>query len=339
MGLREATFVTMILGVLTAATAEARPTRPAKPADHKAAEAKAPAATDAAKPDGAGSGGAPAEAQAEAAEQVPRHLVGPKHVELGGAASIELPAGYWLFERAEAQELARRMGNRPERIVATILKPESDWLIVIHDHDDGYIDDSDANDLDADDLLDSIRKGTEEQNKERKARGVGELTVDGWSEAPRYERAQHQLVWGIAGHTKDGKIINFLTRILGRNGFLGVNLIDEPERIADSKKEALAIVQAIHFHPGATYADHASSDRSSGIGLRGLVLGGAGVAVASKLGLFAKILLLGKKLFIVIGAAIAGLFRWLFRRKPSGSGQIAMGPPPGGAPPDGSPPG
>src|SRR3954466_2658592 len=130
MGLREATFVTMMLGMLTATTAEAKPTRPAKPADHKAAEAKPPAAPDAAtidaaRPDGAGSGG-PAEAPAEAAEQVPRHLVGPKHVELGSAASIELPAGYWLFERAEAQDLARKMGNRPDLIVATILKPESD---------------------------------------------------------------------------------------------------------------------------------------------------------------------------------------------------------------------
>jgi uncharacterized membrane-anchored protein len=333
MGLREATFVTMILGILAAATAEAKPTKSgAKPAaDHKTeAKAPAPAAPDAAKPEGG-----PAQAEAQA-EQVPRHLVGPKHVELGGAASIDLPAGYWLFERAEAQELARKGGNRPESIVATIVKPGAEWLIVIHHHDDGYIDDSDADDLDAGDLLDSIRKGTEEQNKQRKAMGVDELTVDGWSEAPRYERAQHHLVWGIAAHAKDGKVINFLTRILGRNGFLGVNLVDDPEHIADAKKEALAIVQAIHFHPGATYADHVSSDHSSGIGLRGLVLGGAGVAVASKLGLLAKILLLGKKLFIVIGAAIAGLFRWLFRRKSAASSEpMAMGPsdPPADGPP------
>jgi uncharacterized membrane-anchored protein len=330
MGLREATFFTVILGMAAAATADAKPARSepaktAKPAaDPKAAERPDPgAATDATTKPGAGSG-----EPAAAEDTAPRHVVGPKHVELGGAASIDLPAGYWLFERAEAQELARKMGNSPDSVVATIVNPEADWLIVIHYHDDGYIDDSDAGDLDASELLDAIRKGTAEQNEKRKAQGVPELLIDGWTEPPRYERAQHHLVWGIAGHTTRGKVINFLTRILGRNGFVSVNLIDEPERIEASKKDALAILHATRFNPGSTYADHVSSDHSSGIGLRGLVLGGAGVAVASKLGLLAKVLLLFKKLFIVIGAAIAGLFRWLFRRKPAASSDpMSMGPP------------
>jgi len=47
-----------------------------------------------------------------------------------------------------------------------------------------------------------------------------------------------------------------------------------------------------------------SSDKSSGIGLRGLVLGDAGVAVPSKLGLIAKLLLVFKKGFILIFAGI-----------------------------------
>jgi uncharacterized membrane-anchored protein len=131
-------------------------------------------------------------------------------------------------------------------------------------------------------------------------------------------------------------VVNHFTRILGRNGYLAIDLIDAPERLEASKKEALAILQSTHFNPGSTYADHVSSDHSSGIGLRGLVLGGAGVAVASKLGLLAKILLVFKKLFIVIGAAVAGLFRWLFRRKSAASSEsVSMAPPSG--PPDGPP--
>src|ERR1700733_1859849 len=157
MGMREAIFFTMILGIAAAATADAKPTR-SKPAKPPAADAKATDAQPAERPDpGAGAGSAEAEADREAA---PRHVVGPRHVDLGSGASIEVPAGYWLFERAEAQELARKMGNAPDSIVATIVKPDGEWLIVIHHHEDGYIDDSDANDLDADDLLDAIRTGT-----------------------------------------------------------------------------------------------------------------------------------------------------------------------------------
>jgi uncharacterized membrane-anchored protein len=241
------------------------------------------------------------------------------------------------------------MGNSPEGTVALVIKPDSDWLVDIDYDDAGYIDDSDAADLDADELFESYRKGTSRQNETRKSLGQSELLIDAWSERPRYERAQRHLVWGIAGHSGEGKMINFFTRILGRNGFLSVNLIADPEQIEVAKKEALVILQATRFKPGARYEDHVSSDKSSGIGLRGLVLGGAGVAVASKLGLIAKLLLVFKKGFILLFAAIGGLFGWLFRRKPSESlvvdaggepSQPTGGPspePPGGPP--GGPPG
>jgi len=341
MGLREATLFTVILGMTAAATADARPAKPARAAkppaaDPKAAEAKPaeqPAAADDAAP------GKPGDAAAETAEQLPPHIVGPKHVDLGDNTSIDLPEGMVLFERAVAQDLLRKSGDPPDGVVAMVFKPGSDWHAFIEFSESGYIDDSDADDLDASELLDSYRKGTEEQNKTRKALGKLELFVDSWSEQPRYERASHHLVWGLLAHNAEGKVINHFTRVLGRNGYLAIDLIDAPERLEASKKEALPILQATHFNPGSTYADHVSSDRSSGIGLRGLVLGGAGVAVASKLGLFAKLLLVFKKLFIVIGAAIAGLFRWLFRRKPAASSEPMAIEPPSGPPPGDPPPG
>lgn len=341
MGLREATLFTVILGMTAATTADARsaPAKPARPpaADPKNAEAK-PAEQPAAAGDTAP--GQPGDAAAEAgADTIPPHIVGPKHVDLGDSTSIELPEGMVLFERAVAQDLLRKGGDPPDGVVAMVFKPGSDWHALIEYSASGYIDDSDADDLDAGELLDSYKQGTVEQNKTRKALGKLELFVDSWSEPPRYERATHHLVWGLLAHNAEGKVINHFTRILGRNGYLAVDLIDAPEKLEASKKEALPLLTSTHFDPGSTYADHVSSDRSSGIGLRGLVLGGAGVAVASKLGLFAKLLLVFKKLFIVIGAAIAGLFRWLFRRKRAASSEpMAMGPP-SDPPPGGPPPG
>jgi len=339
MGLREAIVTTVILGLTTAAAADAKKPAKAAPAstrkpgaDTKAAEATAPAA--------------PAEADAKAEgsdaekEELPPHIVGPKHVELGNNTSIDLPDGMVLFERAVAQDLMRQADENAERIVGIVFKPESSWHVSIEYVDVGYIEDSDADDLDADDLLDSYRKGTAEQNKIRKSHGNTELQIDGWSEKPRYERPVHHLVWGIAAHSTDGSVVNYFTRVLGRNGFLSLNLIVRPELLDAAKKEAAAVLHAAHFNPGSTYTDHVSSDRSSGIGLRGLVLGGAGVAVASKLGLLAKILIFFKKGFILLAAAIAGLFGKVFRRKraPADAGNldasaVAMAPPPTAPPP------
>lgn len=345
MGLREVISVSVILGMVAVAGADRKPAKvgpgkapaspaerpdPPDPADPQDPQDPATAALDTAAP----------AADTGDTEQVPPHIVGPRRVDLGNATAIDLPDEMVLLERAEAQALLRKGGDPADGVVAMVLKPGSTWRVFIEYDDAGYIDDSDADDLDADDLLESYRKGTSEQNTRRKALGNPELVVDSWSEPPRYERAQHQLVWGLAGHSTEGKFINFFTRILGRNGYLSIDLIDAPERIEASKKEALAILQATRFNPGSTYADHTSSDRSSGIGLRGLVLGGAGVAVASKLGLLAKLLLVFKKLFIVVIAGAGGLLRWLFRRKPRAADAIDATPPASGGspPPDDVPP-
>src|ERR1043166_4935374 len=343
MGLREATFLVVILGTTAIAAADkpakrdpAKKPEPTKPQPAAAANAEKPdpaaadAANDAADPDD------PADAT-----PVPPHVVGPKTVDLGNSTVIDLPEGMVMLERVEAQKLLRDQGEPAEGVVAMVVKPGSDWRVFIEYEDSGYVDDSDASDLDADELLESYRETTAEQNKTRKALGQAELIIDSWTERPRYERAPHHLVWGLAAHFTGGKVVNFFTRILGRNGYASIDLIADPDKIEAAKTEALAILQATHFKPGAAYADHVSSDRSSGVGLRGLVLGGAGVAVASKLGLFAKLLLVFKKVFIFLFAALAALFRKVFRRKrepdagtldPS---SVPMAPPPTAPPPMG----
>jgi uncharacterized membrane-anchored protein len=164
-------------------------------------------------------------------------------------------------------------------------------------------------------MLDQFKQGTIEQNKKRVAMGVPELILDGWSEPPRYERSTRHLVWGLNGHDTRGKFVNFFTRFLGRNGYLSVDLIDDPATIEASKVEALSVLDAVHFDIGSRYEDHVGSDRSSGLGLKALVLGGTGLVIAKKTGILIAILLALKKGFIVVIAAIGGLFKWLFGRR------------------------
>ena len=263
------------------------------------------------------------------------HVVGPKLVDLGHEAEIDLPAGMTLFERATAQDLMKQMGNDAEGVVAAILPPAgtANWIIVIEAADIGYVSDEDADELDATAMLEQFKTGAIQQNVERHKLGVPDLFVDGWSERPRYEQTLHHLVWGIDAHDSNGRVINFFTRILGRNGILSVNLIDEPAHIEQSKQEALAILNAVHYRAGSRYADHASGDRDSGMGLKALVLGGAGLAIAKKGGILIAILLFLKKGFIIVLAAVGGFFKWLFGRK-----QATTVPPVSPDPSAGSPP-
>ncbi len=250
---------------------------------------------------------APAEdtGSAAAEPQLP-HITGPKLVDLGNQSEIDLPDGMVMYEREVAQKLLREEGSRADNVVAALFRPDQEWGVVIEYEDSGYINDSDANELDGD-KLQAFREGTAEQNATRRQLGKPELFVDAWSEPPRYEVAKHHLVWGLKLHDSTNEpIINFFTRVLGRTGYLSINLIAAPDKIEQAKVQALAVLTSTRFKPGARYEDHKSGDKDSGIGLTALVLGGAGLAVAkaAKAGIIIKILLVLKKGIIVIVAAI-----------------------------------
>jgi uncharacterized membrane-anchored protein len=268
----------------------------------------------------------PAEDEGDALPDLP-HVEGPRTVDLGHGAEIALPAGLVLYEATAAQQLMHEWGNDPEGTVAIILRADAKWAIVLEVSDMGYISDGDADQLDADELLASFREGATRQNKERVSRGIPELILDGWSQRPQYERAAHRLVWGLDAHDVNGKVINFDTRLLGRNGYLAFGLIDTPEHIAAARQETQPVLDAIRWKQGFRYEDHADGDHDSGIGLRGLVLGGAGIAVAKKTGLLVVLLAFFKKAFIFIAAGLAAAFRWLFRRKREEPAPVVTAPP------------
>ena len=239
-----------------------------------------------------------------------------------------------------AQDLMRKGGNDVEGTVAVILPPDPEkthWLVVIEADDNGYVNDSDSDDLDANSMLNDFKAGTEEQNKKRATMGIAPLTIDGWSETPKYDKAKHHLVWGLNAHDTSGKVVNFFTRFLGRSGYLSLNLIDDAATIEASKVQALAVLQATRFKPGFTYENHASGDKDSHIGLKALVIGGGALLVAKKTGLLVLLLVFLKKGFIVVIAAIGGFFKWITGRGKKPDDHLSMNLPPNDPPPPGDP--
>lgn len=245
------------------------------------------------------------------------HITGPASVDLGNESGIELPDGYILYEAAAAREILEAGGDSAIGVVAMVLKPGSTWGATISATTDGYVSDDDADELDASPLLESIKQGTIQQNAKRRALKVPELFVDAWTDKPAYHSDTHRLTWGIEAHDSTGKVVNYDTRKLGRNGFLSILVVDAPESIAAARAEVEPIIEHTYFRTGARYEDHREGDRDSGVGLRGLVLGLVGVAAAKKAGVLVLVLVFLKKAGIFIAGGFAAIWKWLTGRNKS----------------------
>jgi len=251
---------------------------------------------------------------------------GPQKIGVMGQASLDLPEGYGFVPAAQSLRLLRAMGNKPGDDVSGIIVPTTGaepWFIVVRYIASGYIKDDDARDWKADDLLANIRKGTEESNKERAQRGLPEIDITGWVEAPHYEADTHRLVWSLATRAKaggaDDEGVNYNTLALGREGYVSMNLVTDLQQVEARKPIAKMLLGALNFDAGKRYADfNDKTDKVAEYGLAALV---AGVAV-KKLGLFAVIAAFLAKFAKVIGVAVlaggAGLSKFFGRKKDQG---------------------
>ena len=250
---------------------------------------------------------------------------GPKDVSLIDQATLKLPASHFFVPQAEGARVLRALGNvvNDASFVGLVVGtgPNDGWIVVIRYIKEGYIKDDDAKNWNADELLNNLKDGAEETNKDRIARGFPEMQVIGWVQPPSYDAATHRLVWSLLAKDKGepdnvAKSINYNTYALGRDGYFSLNLLSNSERIAGDKAVAHGLLGDLAYNAGKRYADFsASTDRIAEYGLMALV---GGVA-AKKLGLFAIAIAFGLKFakIIFVGAAVlgAGVVQF-FRRKP-----------------------
>jgi uncharacterized membrane-anchored protein len=234
--------------------------------------------------------------------------VGPAKLDLGHDLQLDLPAGMAFFDPKDGKTLLEENGSVVgDAFQGLVVQQDKSWMVLISYQDEGYVKDDDAAHFDEAEILSNIKEGTEEDNKTRVERGFKALVIDGWSEPPRYEKANHHLVWGVSVHDADGASVNFFTRMLGRRGYVALNLIDDPSKIAQSKGEALVLLSATSFTPGSRYQDFdGKKDKVAEYGLAALVAGGAGAAALklAKIGLLAKF---GGKILALLLAFKKGL--------------------------------
>lgn len=265
--------------------------------------------------------------------------VGPRELSLGHGIELALPEGYQFLGLPHAARVMTQLGNLyNDNLLGLVVssQPEQDdedeadgYLITLRYDAEGFIKDDEA--LDGDAILASIRDAEGDYNAQRREAGFPAIHAEGWQQAPRYDRAQHQVIWGLLVSSPDDPepgdpTVNYNTRVLGRTGYVSVNLVTDSTQLTAHKAAASAILAATSFAAGKRYEDFDSStDQVAEYGLTGLVLGGVGLGVAklAKVGLLAKFgqliiagLIAGKKLIaVVLVAAAAALRRFLGRRK------------------------
>src|SRR5262245_55805252 len=200
---------------------------------------------------------APAAAQAD---RIP-WVKGPTKGLLGSEASISVPAGC-LFTGMDGVktflEVTENIPNGSERgvVMCQSEATPTPWFVLFSYDESGYVKDDEGASLDADAILESVRRNTEEGNDERRRRGWGTMSVEGWVTKPFYDKATNNLTWAITAHDdKGGRTVNHSVRLLGRGGVMHADLVTSPEELSALVPTFNNMIGGYAYSPGFKYAE------------------------------------------------------------------------------------
>ena len=243
----------------------------------------------------------------------------------GGLAKIHVPEEFRYLDSKDANKvLSGLWGNPPNSGTLGLIVPakisvasEEAWAVVITYDEDGYVKDNDAETINYDKELQTMREDTLRANKEREKAGYPGIELVGWATPPRYDKATHKMYWAkelkVVGG--DENSLNYNIRMLGRRGVLVLNAVAGMSQLQEIESAVPAVLAMVDFQEGHRYTDfNASTDKVATYGLAALVAGG----LAAKAGLFKGLLvalLAAKKLVIVGFLAAAAWLKKVFGKK------------------------
>ncbi len=241
-------------------------------------------------------------------------------------ATVNVPKGFKFLDAKQSQFVLHDVWGNPlnEGILGMLFKadqsPISDnftYAITCAFSEDGYVSDSDANEINYDDLLKSMKEDISEGNEDRKKEGYPTLELVGWANKPFYDANTKKLHWAkeIKFEGDEVNTLNYNIRILGRKGILELNAISDIQKLNLVQKDIPAIIASTEFNDGEKYADYSPGiDKLAAYGIGGLIAG----KVLAKAGFFALLLKFWK--VIAIGAVAAlGVLKKLFTKKADNS--------------------
>ncbi|HEY1192894.1 DUF2167 domain-containing protein [Flavobacterium sp.] len=239
-----------------------------------------------------------------------------------GEGTLNVPKGFKFLNGEQTQNVLTNLwGNPEDKSILGSLVPDGkgvthadSWMFVISYQGDGYVKDDDADDIDYDDLLKTMKEDVKAENEERKKGGYSEVQLIGWASKPYYDNNLKVLHWAKElqfGQDKE-HTLNYDLRVLGRKGMYNISAVAGVNQLEEVKASIPGIIKSVEFNDGHKYLDFdADTDTVAAWTIGGLVAG----KVLAKVGFFAILAKFGK--FIVIGiiAAFAGIKKFLFGDK------------------------
>jgi len=243
---------------------------------------------------------------------------GPTEGVIGDKATIKIPKGYAFLGAADTKKFMEMNQNLAGNNEYLLAPSDLSWFAIFHFSPVGYVKDDET--LDPDSLLESVKKGTEQGNEERRKRGWSTMSILGWRFQPQYDNQLKLLEWAFLGKddNTNSQVINYNTRLLGRNGVMEVVLVSSPDELDASVVAFKSVISGYDFVPGEKYAEFRQGDRVAEFGLAALIAGGA-AALATKKGFWAVLAGSFAAAWKFIGVAVVGLFAWLrslFKKNP-----------------------
>ena len=233
-----------------------------------------------------------------------------------GNANLNVPQGFKFINAKQSQYILEDLWqNLPDASVLGMIvsdsfrvnSPTNSWVFIVTYDGMGYVKDDDADDINYDDLLKSLKEGQTEANLERKKLGYREVSLLGWASKPYYDKGNKVLHWAkefnVAGNEEN--TLNYDVRVLGRKGVLSLNAVAGMDQMDDVKKNIPAILKMASFEKGHTYAEfNPDVDEVAAWTIGGLVAG----KILVKAGVLAAIMKFWK--LIALGFVAAGSFIW-----------------------------
>lgn len=240
-----------------------------------------------------------------------------------GLATFNVPAGFRFLDAQQSKQVLEDLwGNPPGQASLGMIFPENlgpldsaVWAFDISFEEMGYVKDSDADEINYDDLLKDIKKDNVEENKQRKEMGYEAVEVVGWASTPFYDKEKKVLHW--AKELKFGEAasntLNYDVRVLGRKGVLSMNAIGGIEQLEQVKQNIPALLSAVTFTEDNRYADfsESSGDKIAAWTIGGLVAG----KVLAKVGFFAILAKFGKVIIVALIALGSAIWKFVTGRK------------------------
>jgi uncharacterized membrane-anchored protein len=241
---------------------------------------------------------------------------GPNTVPIGDEADVRIPKGMRYLGPTDTSKFLQLNGNPPTDRAYAIAPEGPGWFSILEFDPAGYV--SDKEKIDPDALFKALKSQEDGANAQRKSLGQSALHLDRWLTPPHYDVASHNLEWGTVIHSDAGEqIVNYTSRILGRDGVTKAILISDPTNFSADLPQYRAMLSAFAYRPTKTYEAHQPGDKLAEYGLGALVAGGAAAAVVKSglfAGLFAALLKFGVAFYKLIIIGVVGLYAGLRKR-------------------------